>query len=107
TLTQVARLVVPTLADACLVDVVDEAGAIRRLAEAHADAAAEPVLRELREHPPRAGSRHPVLLALRTQEPQLYPSFDAASCLDIADDAAHLEVHRQLGFTSSLVVPLI
>src|SRR5690606_35630826 len=60
TLGQVARLAVPTLADACLVDVVDEAGAIRRLAEAHADAAAEPVLRTLREHPPRAGSRHPV-----------------------------------------------
>ena len=53
TLQKVARLAVPAFADWCAVDMLDEAGALRRLAVAHADPAKVELARELhRRYPP-------------------------------------------------------
>src|SRR5437763_2121805 len=52
TLQSVARLAVPTLADLCVVDMVEQDGTIRRLAAAVADPAKEPLARELQARYP-------------------------------------------------------
>lgn len=49
TLSEVARLAVPLLADWCAVDIVDDAGVLRRLAAAHIDPSREPGVFELAE----------------------------------------------------------
>src|SRR3712207_5703701 len=52
TLTTVARLAVPVLADWCMVDVRDDRGAITRVALAHRDAQREALAREMSERYP-------------------------------------------------------
>jgi K+-sensing histidine kinase KdpD len=47
TLAAVARLVVPRLADYCLIDVVEEDGSIRRVTVAHADRDQDELVRQL------------------------------------------------------------
>src|SRR5204862_154633 len=53
TLQKVARLAVPAFADWCAVDMLDEAGALRRLAVAHVDPSKVELAHELhRRYPP-------------------------------------------------------
>ena len=52
TLTAVAQLAVPTIADWCAVDIVDERGALQRLAVAHVDPTKVEFARTLEERYP-------------------------------------------------------
>src|SRR5207248_5001823 len=61
TLAAVVRLIVPRLADICLIHVVDNGG-VRRVAVAHADADGERSLREWAARPEVGDSRpHPII----------------------------------------------
>jgi PAS domain S-box-containing protein len=50
TLEGITRLLVPELADWCLLDIVEESGSVNQLAAAHAEEEKEDLLRRLREH---------------------------------------------------------
>ncbi|HEX8281214.1 MAG TPA: response regulator, partial [Chthoniobacterales bacterium] len=52
TFQNLARLVVPRLADFCIVDIADESGQLRQVAVAHDDAKQEGKLHQLQEHYP-------------------------------------------------------
>ena len=54
TLASLARLLAGTLADWCMIDLVEDGGEIRRLVVAHSDPTRELVARELQGHPLRA-----------------------------------------------------
>src|SRR5436309_67196 len=92
TLERLARLLVPALADLCVVDLVGDDGEIRRVAAAHADPAKDEAARELaRRFPPDRRGHHPVARALRSGRPELASEISAETLETIAPDPAHRE----------------
>lgn len=108
TLTSVARLAVPRLADWCTVSVVDEEeGMPRRVAMAHVDPGKEPLLRELhRRYLLEMGQRHPISVVLRTGEPWIMEEVPADQMEATGNLKELFHVMRELGLSSSMVVPL-
>jgi signal transduction histidine kinase len=109
TLVQVARLVVPALADWCIVDVLEEDGVtIKQVAVAAADPRKESLLREMRElYPPTIDSPQPAARALRSAEPALFPEFDPEVLATTTRDERHFELMTQLAPRSAVAVPLV
>ena len=108
TLKAVARLAVPTIADWCTVDIVNERGALLRLAVAHVDPAKVELARTMQERypadPNTPGGVHEVI---RTGRPA-YASRIPPSMLDAAArDEEHLRILKELALTSYMCVPLI
>jgi PAS domain S-box-containing protein len=104
----IAECATPTLADACVVDVIDGARFVRRAAERGApnDAARE-TLRALAEG---AGltwdSPSPVVDVIRRGRAELVPEINDAWLEAHEDDPESLSRWRRLGARSMLVVPL-
>ncbi len=74
TLTSVARLCVPRLADWCAVDVLEPNGNPRRLAVAHVDPEKVRWAVDIQgRYPPESNSPRGVHQVIRTGEPELYP----------------------------------
>ena len=108
TINLVARLAVPALADCCMVDLVDEEGAIRRVEARHVDPRKQEIMREVtRRYPPDPRSSHPVVEAINTRKSRLMERLTDQTLRSIAIDARHLSLMRELGYHSGMVVPLI
>jgi hypothetical protein len=108
TLQRLARLVVPTLADLCVIDIVSDDGEIRQLAAVHADPAKDAAARELgRRFPPDRRGHHPVARALRSGRPELASEISADTLETIAPDPSHRDLAHMMAYTSYLVVPII
>ncbi len=104
---QIARLVVPALADNCVVDLLAPDGSMHRAAEASADPAKEELLRQLRKYPPdptRPAS--PVLKVLKTGKTEFIPRFDNAALQAVAANDEYAAIVRALAPRSSVSVPL-
>jgi signal transduction histidine kinase len=109
TLSNVAALVVPALADWCVIDIVGEEGTIQRLAVAHQDPAKVERARELIEQLPidPDAPRGPAAV-IRTQRPEVTPEFVEAELEErYAERPAVLAELRSLGLRSSMTVPLV
>jgi signal transduction histidine kinase len=107
TLSEVARLVVPELADWCIVDIVVEGGSTRQLAIAHVEPEKVRVARELSErYPPQPDSPTGVANVLRTGRAELYSTIPDELLAAGAVDAEHLRIIRELGPRSAMIVPL-
>jgi PAS domain S-box-containing protein len=107
TLQSVARLMVPALADWCIVDVLD-GDELRRVAVAAAEAEDQALLEELRRtYPPTIDSPQPAAQALREGEPVVFHEFTPQSLADTTRDDHHLELMRKLNPHSALAVPLV
>lgn len=107
TLQTVARLAVPTLADWCAIDMVQDDGSVARLAVEHQDPAKVVLAHELQERYPQdpdatTGLPH----VLRSGESELYPEIPDAMLVAGCRDEEHLRIARELGLTSALIVPL-
>jgi PAS domain S-box-containing protein len=114
TLQEVARVAVRTLADWCIVHLLEQDGSIRWLALAHGDPAKEAVARELHDrYPATAG----VARVLRTGVSEVYGAdgvdggngvdrFDAQRAAR-AHDADHLRMLRELDSRAVMIVPLV
>jgi signal transduction histidine kinase/PAS domain-containing protein len=107
TLGALARLCVTEIADWALVYIVDDRGAVHRLEVAHRDESKLPLVRELRESPIEPGGPHPVLPVLERGRPLLVERVDDEELNRIADNPRHLELLRELGVSSFMLVPLI
>jgi PAS domain S-box-containing protein len=108
TLQSVARACVPLLADWCVIDVLERDGAINTLAVEHSDPAKIAWAMELREKypPPRDVETNAVARVLETGEPELYPDVTDDMLVGGAQDEQHLQILRELGMTSAMVVPM-
>jgi PAS domain S-box-containing protein len=107
TLEQLVRLAVPTLADYCLVDVVEGDGGFSRLGIAHIDPAKEALLRE--ETVFAAGvvsGTHPVKRVLTTGRSDIVTDIPPELLAASAISESHLEILRQLAPCSLICVPL-
>lgn len=113
TLSQVARLPLPFLADCCIIDLIDEVDlsaahpTIHRLAVAHIDPAKEALAQQLRCYPPDPAQDAGVSRVLRTGEPEVIQEVQAGLPAAAGHDAEHAELLRRLEATSAIIVPLV
>src|SRR3954470_6028139 len=106
TLERVAWLAVPTFADWCSVDIF-ESGAVERVALAHADPEKLELGRTLgTEYPPDLASDTGLGGVIRNGKSQLYPQITDEMIEAGARDDRHLELIRELGMRSAMVVPM-
>ena len=105
TLQEVARVAAQTLADWCIVHLLDQDGSIRWLALAHGDPAKEAVARELQQRYPATEG---VARVLRTGRSEVYAGDpDDAQRAARAHDAEHLRMLRELDSRAVMIVPLL
>jgi serine phosphatase RsbU (regulator of sigma subunit) len=105
TLTRIARLVVPRMADWCAVHVVED-GAVTTLTVVHADPAKADVADELRRrYRPDLNAPSGAGAVVRTGRSELYPVVTAATLRGGRDIEALRMIH-DLGLSSMLSVPL-
>ena len=109
TLVRVAQLAVPTLADWCIVDVLEDDGeTIRQVTVSAVDREKEDLLREMRMlYPPTMDSPQPAARALRAGEPVVFPEFDPESLATTTRDERHFELMTRLAPRAAMAVPLI
>ncbi|QDF01890.1 MULTISPECIES: ATP-binding protein [Myxococcus] len=109
TLRNMAKLVVPTFADWCLVDVAEPDGAFRRLEVAHFrledDALAEDILRFGMQ--PSGNPGHPLTGALLKAETVHIERLTRERIHELAHNAEHARVMEAMGPVSFIAVPLI
>ncbi len=108
TLDSLVQLTVPTLADWCIVHIVDEQGQIRTMALAHSDPAREATLREQQsQHPLTWDSAVPVVEVLQTGVARVAPAISQVARTS-PDDFSHLSGQiYPLEVTSAMIVPLV
>jgi len=107
TLDRLCRFCVRSLADWCVVDMV-EGGRLRRLAGACADPAKQPLLEQLRErYPAHRDSADAAARCLRSGEPVWVPESTEELLRSMCVDDEHLRLVRALGTRSVMVVPLV
>ncbi|HEX5801299.1 MAG TPA: ATP-binding protein [Gaiellaceae bacterium] len=107
TLADVARLVVPSIADWCAVDLLRD-GALDRVAVAHVDPLKVTLARELpARYPVDLEGEDGVAEVLRTREPQLVPRITPGQLDGAGADELYREIVRDLGLHSYLCVPLV
>jgi PAS domain S-box-containing protein len=103
----VARLAVPTLADWCAVDVMDD-GSVERVAVEHEDPEKVTLALKLQErYPPDPEASSGVPNVLRTGRPEFYPEITDEMLEAAARDEEHLRLLREMGFTSVIIVPMV
>ncbi len=106
TLATVARLAVPTIADWCAVDIVED-GRLLRLAVAHVDPARVELVEDIqRRYPPDPNDTTGVPHVLRTGEPEMVSVLTPAMIEAAAYDEEHLRLVLQLQLHSYLAVPM-
>jgi PAS domain S-box-containing protein len=108
TLEDITRLLVPELADWCLLDIVEDDGSVNQLAAAHAEEEKEDLLRKLREHR-RFGEGDPGSTAevLRTGRSVLLSDLPDTTFYEPELEGEHLEIVNRLEPRSLMCVPLL
>jgi len=107
TLQRVAQLAVPSFADFVVIDLLDEAGEMQRVASAHADEGKAELLRATaRYYPGDSDARHPLRRALDAHEPVLVADVDDAWVERTARSPQHLVHARALDPRSLIIAPL-
>jgi PAS domain S-box-containing protein len=107
TLAAITRLVVPTLADYCSVDLVEGDGSFRRVSTAHVDPEKEELVRALwTRYPYLPTDRVGVPEAVRTGEAQITPVIDPEQTARFTRDPEHAALLDQLGPRSYACIPM-
>ncbi len=107
TLANVAQLALPYLADWCAIALREEDGSIRRVATAHVDPTKRELLETFRNrYTIDPSSHHPIADVIRTGNSQLNPEVGDERMQAVAPDPSHIDMVRELGMASSIIVPL-
>jgi len=108
TLATVARLAVPTLADWCAVDIMEEDGIFKRLAVEHPDPEKVRLAYEIeRRYPPDPDAPRGLYNVLRTGESEMMADIPEELVEQAARDEWHRELLTKLELRSYMVVPLV
>jgi PAS domain S-box-containing protein len=106
TMGRLAELLVPALADWCLVDVL-EGGELKNLALAHADPAQTAMARELqRKYGPNLGSQRGAATVVRSGSGRLFPQISDDMLVASSLNPEMLASLRSLGLCSAMLVPI-
>ena len=108
TLQKIAQLAVPSLADWCLIDVLDENGQPRRLAMVNADSARARLAEEVaKRFPIDLTTPTAIPRVLRTGQAELISEIADAQLLATIDNPDLLAIVQSLQLRSGMIVPLI
>ena len=108
TLTNIAKLAVPHVADWCAVDVLQEDGDLARLAVAHVNAAKVALANDVRRRYEDPAAPYSVHHVIRTRTPALIPEItDDMIVASAKGDQDRIARVRSLGLTSYLCVPMV
>ena len=106
-LASVARLAVPTLADWCFVDVVEDDGTIRRVVSAHVDPRKEELSRALLRLPPSPDGPNITSRVIRTGRTWWMEEVPDTGLAQLSHHPEHLRVLREMAILSGIAVPLV
>jgi PAS domain S-box-containing protein len=107
TLSGVARLAVPEVADWCVVDLLEPDGTLRSIAVEHADSSRAELARRLaRTYPYNARAPFGSPNVLRTGNPELATQVTEGMLRAVARDEDHYQILAGLGLRSYMCVPL-
>jgi PAS domain S-box-containing protein len=108
TLGALARLAAGTVADWCVIDLVELDGTLRRVAVAHADPSRSELARVLQvRYPPDAAGQPALRQVLDTGLPVVVPVLEPEELERRVPSAEHVRLLRALGLRSLMVVPLV
>ena len=108
TLVSVAHLAVPRIADWCVVDVLDEGGAPRRMVAVHVDPAKQELIHRFRGYSPDPDNLDdPVTRVLRSGRAELIAEVPDHLLVAASHDAELLAIFRALQPRSMMVAPLL
>jgi PAS domain S-box-containing protein len=102
TLSNVAWLAVPEVADWCVVDLLDAGGTRRRVVIAHTNREKLALAEELRRYEQDDG----VMRVARSGVAELYGEITDQMLAQGAQDERHLELLREVGFRSVMIAPM-
>jgi PAS domain S-box-containing protein len=107
TLANVARLMVPRMADWVGVDILDDDGGLQQVAIAHIDPEKVELARALRQkYPPNMDASPGIGDVIRTGEPLFMQEIPQELLEQSARDQEHLEIIKSLQMRSAMAVPL-
>jgi PAS domain S-box-containing protein len=106
-LNELARMVVPDLADWCVVDVVEQESGVRRVAVAHEDPSLVALAEQVQRRWPSNIEEGATGDVLKTGEPLLVPLITEEQLAAAARDADHEKHLRALGLGSVVILPLV
>ncbi len=106
-LNELARMVVPDLADWCVVDVVEPESGLRRVAVAHEDPDLVELAEEVQRRWPSNIEEGATGEVLKTGEPLFLPMISEEQLDAAARDEEHGRKLRALGLVSVVILPLI
>jgi GAF domain-containing protein len=107
TLSDVAKLLVPQMADWCAIDLVAEGGGIDRHAVAHVDPSKVALAWDLwKRVPPKPEDQHGLYAVLRSGKPEVLAEVTDELLVASIPDPEILALARSLGLRSSMCVPL-
>ncbi len=108
TLSTVAGLALPHLGAWCIVDVVEPDGSVRRLSIVHPDPHKQALARTLRAGwPPQRDDPLGAPAVMKTRRAEIIPRIDEEVLARVARDERNLDILRELGIGSLMVVPLV
>jgi PAS domain S-box-containing protein len=108
TLSSVAHMAVPALADYCLIDIVSPTGEIKRVGIADRDEARRARLWEhWRRWPVHADDAIGIAQVLRTREPALIEHVKDSQLASYSPDPEQLASLRSMNICSSMIVPMV
>ena len=108
TLASVAKLAVPYIADWCAINILGEDQVIRCVALTHSDPSKEELGQELnRRYPEDPNSSRGLSWVLRTGQSAIRAEITDPDLVAAAQDAEHLQILRELGLKSYIIVPLV
>jgi PAS domain S-box-containing protein len=108
TLATLADLIVPELADWCIIDMLTDDGRLEMVGISHIDPSKVELARESRlRYPPRLDLPQGLGEVLRSKRAKLYDEITEDQLRLAAYDEEHLALLREVGFTSLMIVPLV
>ncbi|MBE9037596.1 PAS domain S-box protein [aff. Roholtiella sp. LEGE 12411] len=107
TLEQIAKILVPQLADWCCVDILNEDGSVRRLPVAHANSSKAEWAHQLQQYAPDFQSATAITRVLQTGQPELITQLSDSLLVANSQNNQHLRVVQQMGIKSAMIVPLV
>jgi PAS domain S-box-containing protein len=108
TLSRIAHLAVPRLADWCAVHLVRPDGQVSQLAVAHVDPErVEWALKLQEQYPADPAADQGISRVVRTGQPELIPEVTDEMLAAIAHNPEHLSMLRRVGLSSGIIVPMM
>lgn len=105
-LRQIPALLVPRLADYCIIDLVDDAGEVRREVVFDRDPARQSLLEQTKRFPPTRDQPVGLGRVLRTGEPEVEQEITTAWLRAVSRSDEHQRLLQEIGPRSELIVPL-